>query len=83
MDEIIDKYLNEGMKKWNYVFPNAGEATRGAFTIQAVSKKAAISKIKKQWGISDLSSGFFIWSDDEEPPKGFEGYNTTYRSRKI
>jgi hypothetical protein len=69
------RFINEGMKEWNYIFR---DTYKGAFTIKAASKKSAISKIKKEWGISEIPSNFFIWSDDNDQiPKGFEGYGAT------
>jgi predicted nucleic acid-binding Zn ribbon protein len=48
-------------KDWNYIFKGVTKT----MTIKATSKKAAINKIKKEWGISNTPNNFFIWSDEE------------------
>jgi len=74
------RFINEGLKEWNYVFR---DTYKESFTIKAASKKAAINKIKKEWGIDVIPSNFFIWTDEDQIPKGFEGYgNTTYKKVK-
>lgn len=73
-------YINEKKKPWNYVFRDVTKT----LTVDANSEKAAINKIKKKWGISELPPNFYIWYDDKDKPsKGFEGYGkTTYGSKK-
>lgn len=60
VDVIGPSKRTRNKKRWNYMFRGTDH---GTFTIEANSKKAALSKIKKEWGINSIPSNLFIWEE--------------------